>query len=108
MAGVRPEGLRPPLLKGIAVKPLFETGMVVATGSAALALAKARTQPEELLLRHGSADFGEVDAAQGQANLDAIENGGRVRSIYRLPTGEFLHVVTKVGVTTSIVCAGEE
>ena len=96
------------MLKGIAVKPLFEMGMIVATGCAALALAKARIQPEELLLRHGSADFGEVDAVQGHANLVAIENGGRVRSVYRLPSGDFLHVVTKVGVTTSLVCAGED
>jgi len=82
--------------------------LVVATGCAALALAKARTQPEELLRRHLAGDFGEVGEAEGQANLNALEAGGRVRSIYTLATGDRLHVITDVGVTTSIVCAGEE
>jgi hypothetical protein len=91
------------------VKPPFELGLIVATGCAVLALAKARTQPEELLERHSSAaDFGEVDTAQVKANLEAIKNGGQVRSVYRLTSGEVLHVVSEVGVTTSIVCPGEE
>ena len=82
--------------------------LVVATGCAALALAKARTQPEELLRRHSDGDFGDVDAAQLKANLDAIEKGGRVRSIYTLASGDRLHVITDIGSTTCIVCAGEE
>ena len=82
--------------------------MVVATGCAALALAKARTQPEELLDRHRAGDFGEVDSVHRQANLHAIEQGGRVRSVYRLRSGELLYVITEVGVSTSIVCVGEE
>lgn len=90
------------------MQPHFEMGLIVATGCAALALARARTQPEALLRRHGSADFGEVDAAEWQANLDAIENGGRVRSSYTLSSGDRLHVITQIGVTTSIICAGEE
>ena len=90
------------------MKSLLDLGLVVATGCAALALAKARTQPEELLRRHSASDFGDVDAAQLKANLNAIEAGGRVRSIYTLATGERLHVITKIGSSTSIVCAGEE
>jgi len=81
--------------------------MVVATGCAALALAKARTQPEEILDRHRAGDFGEDDSVQRQANLHAIEESGRVRSIYRLATGDRLHVITEVGITTSIICVGE-
>lgn len=73
---------------------------VVATAGAALALARAKTQPEQLLDRHRSADFGEVDDAMWQANLDAIQSGGRVRSAYLLPTGEVVLVVTEMGSTT--------
>ena len=89
------------------MKPKLEMGMIVATGCAALALAKARTQPEEILDRHRAGDFGEVDSVYRQANLHAIEKGGRVRSMYRLATGDRLHVITEVGITTSIICVGE-
>ena len=91
----------------IPVTPELEMGLIVATGCAALALAKSRTHPEEILDRHRAGDFGEVDSVQRQANRDAIEKGGRVRSIYRLATGERLHVITEVGITTSITCVGE-
>lgn len=82
------------------MKPLFELGQVVATANAAMALARAKVQPEILLDRHRSADFGEVDDAQRDANLDAIESGGRVRSAYLLPTGEVVLAVTEKQSTT--------
>ena len=90
------------------MEPLFDLGYVVCTGCAALALARAATQPEELLAFHGSGKFGDVDSAQRQTNLDAIRSGGRVRSIFTLRTGEQLHVITKIRSSTSIVCEGEE
>ena len=73
---------------------------VVATAGAVLALARAKTQPEQLLDRHRSADFGAVDDGIRQANLEAIQSGGRVRSAYLLPTGEVILVVTEKGSTT--------
>lgn len=90
------------------MKPLFDLGYVVATGCAALALARAAIQPEELLDQHRTGSFGDVDEAQRQTNFKAIESGGRVRSIYTLRTGERLHVITKIRSSTSIVCEGEE
>ncbi len=90
------------------MKSSFELGLVVATAGAALALAKSRTNPEDYLRRHSAGDFGDVGDAEGQANLKAIEAGGRVRSIYTLASGDRLHVITDIGSTTSIVCAGEE
>lgn len=76
------------------MRPLFELGLVVATEGAALALVKARTQPEELLDRHRTGDFGEVDDADRQANYDAIIDGGKVLSRYTLRTGEVVLVLT--------------
>lgn len=80
--------------------PLFDLGQVVATASAALALARAKVQPEQLLDRHRSADFGEVDEADRLANLAAIRSGGRVRSAFLLSTGEVVLVLTEAGSTT--------
>lgn len=85
--------------------PPFDLGQVVATADAALALARAKTQPEELLDRHHSADFGEVSEADRQANLAAIKTGGRVVSAYLLPTGEVVLAVTKNGSTTLLTPA---
>ena len=70
------------------MKPSFELGLVVATAGAALALAKSRTNPDDYLRRHSAGDFGDVAEAEGQANLKAIEAGGRVRSIYTLASGD--------------------
>jgi hypothetical protein len=80
--------------------PLFELGQVVATPGAALALARAKIQPEELLDRHRSGDFGEVDETARQTNLNAITSGERVRSAYLLPSGEVVLVVTENRSTT--------
>lgn len=80
--------------------PLFSLGLVVASAQAALALAKSRTQPEELLHRHASADFGEVDDARTDANFNAIKSGGRVASAYLLATGDVVLAVTEAGSTT--------
>ena len=85
--------------------PPFDLGQVVATADAALALARAKTQPEELLDRHRSADLGEVDDARTKANLDAIRSGGRVCSAYLMPTGEVVLAVTEKGSTTLLTPA---
>lgn len=78
----------------------FDLGVVIATGLAALALARAKTQPEMLLDRHRSADFGEVDDARRRRNLEAISDGGRIESAYLLPTGEVVILVTDKGSTS--------
>jgi hypothetical protein len=79
---------------------LFKLGFIVATAEAALALAKSKTQPEHLLNRHASLDFGEVDQARIDANLAAIKSGGRVASAYLMATGAVVLVVTEKGSTT--------
>ena len=66
----------------IAVRsPRFQLGQVVATPGAVEALAKAQTSAWELLSRHVSGDFGEVDAEDRQANLDAIRDDARILSV---------------------------
>jgi hypothetical protein len=82
------------------MKSPFNLGLVVATAGAALALARAKTQPEELLDRHRSGDFGDVEDAIREANLAAIKSGGRVRSAYLLQTGDVVLVATENGSTT--------
>ena len=82
------------------MKPLFELGQVVASANAAMTLARAKTQPEELLDQHAIGMFGEVDQARTDANFAAIKSGGRIASAYLLDTGDVVLVVTEKGATT--------
>ncbi len=88
--------------------PLFPLGIVVASAEATLALAKSKTQPDELLEQHASGRFGDVSPEQRHVNLDAIKNGGRVVSIFTLASGDRLHVVTAANrMSTTILREGE-
>ncbi len=82
-------------------KALFQLGQVVATPGAIEALEKAQTSAWELLSRHVAGDFGEVDAEDWQANLDAIKDDARILSAYTLKTGERLWVITEADRSSS-------
>ena len=93
----------------IAVRtPRFQLGKVVATPGAIEALAQAQTSAWTLLSRHVSGDFGEVDAEDWQANLDAINSGERILSAYTLPTGEKLWVLTEADRSSSCLLRPSE
>lgn len=86
----------------IAVRsPHFQLGKVVATPGAVEALAEAQTSAWTLLSRHVSGDFGEVDAEDRQANLDAIRDDARILSVYTLKSGETLWVITEADRSSS-------
>lgn len=76
-------------------KALFPLGRVVATPGAIEALEKAQTSAWELLSRHVAGQFGEIDAEDWQANLDAIKQDARILSAFTLKTGERLWAITE-------------
>lgn len=88
--------------------PRFQLGQVVATPGAIEALTEAQTSAWELLSKHVSADFGEVDSDDWQANLDAIKDGERILSAYTLKTGERLWVITEADRSSSCVLKPDE
>jgi hypothetical protein len=93
----------------IAVKrPLFRLGRVVATPGAIEALEKAKTTAWELISRHVVGDFGEVDAEDWQANLNAIKDESRILSAYTLTTGERLWVITEADRSSTCVLRPDE
>jgi hypothetical protein len=59
-------------------------GQLVATPAAIEAMARAGQDPAQLLARHRSGDWGEVDAEDAAANDRAVKQGERVVSAYRL------------------------
>ena len=88
--------------------PLFKLGKLVATPGAIECLTKAKTSAWELVSRHVTGDFGEVDAEDRQANLDAIKDGDRILSAYTLTTGERLWVITEADRSSSCVLCPSE
>jgi len=93
----------------IAVKsPLFKLGEIVATPGAVQCLANAQTPAWELLARHVSGDFGDVDEEDRRANEEAIKDNSRVLSAYTLRTGERLWVITEADRSSTCLLRPED
>ena len=70
------------------MRPLFELGRVVATPTALATLEEARVAPRDLLARHQSGDWGELEAFDRRENARALLSGSRILSAYRTPVGK--------------------
>lgn len=88
--------------------PQFQLGQVVATPGAIEVLAEAQVTAGELLSKHVSGDFGEVDADDWQSNVDAIKEGDRVLSAYTLVTGERLWIITEADRSSTCILRPDE
>lgn len=75
--------------------PRFETGRVVATPGAMEALEAAGSSGLELLGRHMTGDWGELDPEDAAANDRALRDGERLLSAYTLATGVKVWVITE-------------
>lgn len=74
----------------------FPTGKLVSTPAAVETLARAGVSPLDLVRRHQSGDWGELDDEDKQANDEALLDGGRIFSSYVLPTtNEKVWVITE-------------
>ncbi|MBX9584953.1 MAG: hypothetical protein K2X87_32005 [Gemmataceae bacterium] len=76
-------------------RPKFEMGKPLATPGALEALAAASQTTGELLARHLSADWGDLDPEDVAANDDALIDGSRIFSAYTLRTGVKIWVITE-------------
>lgn len=77
------------------LRPLFSLGKVVATPAALQALAAAGEDARHLLDRHCRGDWGDLDASDVTLNDEALEDGSRILSSYKLTSGEKLWVITE-------------
>lgn len=76
-------------------KELFELGTTVATPGALAALEQVGTEPVELIARHLSGDWGEIDEHDKRVNQEALASGGRLFSAYTLVDGTRIWVITE-------------
>ena len=76
-------------------KPLFQLGQLVGTPGALDALADADQDPAELLHRHITGDWGDLDDEDKKENELSVEEGFRILSAYKLDTGVKIWVITE-------------
>ena len=74
---------------------LFPLGQIVATPGALAALEHAGQGAHELLIRHVSGDWGELDADDRRENELSLREGFRLLSAYHLTTGEKMWIITE-------------
>ena len=76
-------------------KPLFSLGQVVGTPGAIRALVEAEQNPFDLLHRHVTGDWGDLDDEDKEENDFSVENGFRILSAYEIEIGVKVWVITE-------------
>lgn len=73
----------------------FIPGQCVATPGAMNVLAEHYVLPEDLLRRHVSGDWGDLDDEDKQRNEEALKNGARIFASYVLAEGVKVWIITE-------------
>jgi hypothetical protein len=73
----------------------FYLGKIVSTPGALEVLRAANVDPLTLLMRHVRQDWGDLTAADAQANNEALKSGGRILSAYSPPGGIRIRIITE-------------
>ena len=76
-------------------QPLFSLGQLVSTPGAIEALEQAGQEPLELLARHVTGDWGELDEEDRAENDFSVKNNLRIMSAYTLENGIKIWVITE-------------
>lgn len=74
---------------------LFPFGLVSVTPAALVVLAEHYTLPEDLISRHVSGDWGDLDVEDDQRNNEALVDGSRIFSAYVLAEEVKVWVITE-------------
>ena len=84
---------------------LFDTGFIVRTPGALLALIEAQVTESRLIERHLSGDFGELCDEDQASNRHSISEGGRILSSYQVDEQTKVWVITEAdrSVTTLLL-----
>lgn len=74
---------------------LFELGQIVATPAALELLEQHGLNALQLVRLHVTGEYGDLCADDKQRNKDAIEDGGRIFSSYKMSDGTKIYVITE-------------
>jgi hypothetical protein len=88
-----------------APQPLFPLGQIVGTPGAMEAMQEAQQNPLELLYRHVTGDWGELDEEDKAENDLSVQRGFRILSAYHLATEVKIWLITEAdrSVTTFLL-----
>ena len=75
--------------------PLFRLGQIVGTPGALDALIEAKQEPVDLLHRHVTGDWRDLDEEDKKENELSVKEGFRILSAYHLETGVKVWVITE-------------
>ena len=75
--------------------PRFALGQVVATPGALASMEEAGQNPLDLLMRHQSGDWGELDEEDKAENELSVREGFRILSAYVLSTKVKVWIITE-------------
>ncbi len=75
--------------------PLFKPGRLLATPGCLAELEKAGQTLWHFIALHLAGDWGVVDSDDAEANNQALKDGSRLLSAYRLKTGEKIWIITE-------------
>jgi hypothetical protein len=92
----------------IAPKPLFDLGQVVGTPGALRALQEARQSPGELVVRHVTGDWGDLEDEDKAENDFSLKAGLRIFSAYRLSSSVKVWVITEADRSATTLLLPEE
>jgi hypothetical protein len=87
--------------------PLFSLGRVVATPGAIVLMEVARIDPVQLLQRHQSGDWGDLDAEDQRENDYAVDRWLRILSAYGQPPDR-LWVITEADRSATTIVRPDE
>jgi hypothetical protein len=88
--------------------PLFPAGKIVATPGAMDVIEENGLDVRGLLRRHLTGDDGDVCQADKEANQDAIENGYRVLSVYKVTPNQKVYIITEADRSATTLLLPEE
>lgn len=87
---------------------LFPLGQLVATPGALQLLEQHKIVPMQLIARHRSGDWGDIDTADAKTNFEALRVGARILSSYRLTGGGKIWIITEAGRTATTILLPSE
>ena len=90
------------------ITPKFALGHVVATPGALATLTEAGQTPTEFISRHVSGDWGECGDDDLQANEEALQQDGRLFSVYRTAKGVKFWIITEADRSSTCVLLPED
>lgn len=79
----------------IVIDSKFNFGEVVATRTLAEHCAEKNYSMLPYLIRHGNCDWGDVCDEDKEANEEALKEGLRILSSYKLPDGKQIWIITE-------------